>query len=69
MCVLVCVCVCVCVCGHMLDYVLVNRPFRTSNLDTRVYKKSFLEYDHMLVVANVRMKLETRRSQSQILGI
>ena len=50
----------------MFHYVLVNRPFRTSILDTRVYKKCFLEYDHILVVANVRIKLETRKSQSQI---
>ena len=36
--------------GHMMDYVLVNRPFRTSILDTRVYRKTFLQSDHMLVV-------------------
>ena len=52
--------------GHMMDYVLVNRPFRTNILDTRVYRKTFLQSDHMLVVANVRFKLKTRRSQSQI---
>ena len=50
----------------MLDYVLVNHPFRTSILDTRVYRKTFLQCDHMLIVANVRFKLKTRRSQSQI---
>ena len=32
--------------GHMLDYVLVNCNFRTSVLDTRVYRSTYLKSNH-----------------------
>jgi len=47
----------------MLDYVLVNRRFRTSVLDTRVYRdfSSFIDSDHELVVSTLRLKLRIQR--------
>ena len=39
--------------GHMLDYVLVSRRFRTSVLDTLVYHSTYLESDHELVVSTL----------------
>ena len=47
--------------GHMLDYVLVNRNFRTSVLDTRVYRSTYLESDHELVVSTLRYKIRAKR--------
>ena len=35
--------------GHMIDYVLVNKRFHTSVLDTRVYCLALHESDHELV--------------------
>ena len=51
--------------GRVLDYVLVNQLFRTSILDTRVYRKTYLESDHRLVVSKIRLKLKARRRRSQ----
>ena len=51
--------------GHMLDYVLVSQQFRSSILDTRVYRKTNLESDHRLVVSKVRLKLKARRRRAQ----
>ena len=51
--------------GHMLDYVLVNYCFRSSGLDTRVYKKTYLQSDHRLVVSRVCLKLKAKRRRSQ----
>ena len=42
--------------GHMIDHVLVNKRFRTSVLDTRVYRSTFHESDHELVVSTLRFK-------------
>ena len=36
--------------GHMTDYVLASRRFCSSILDTRVYRETYLHFDHMLVV-------------------
>lgn len=51
--------------GHVLDYVLVNQRFRSSVLDTRVYRKTQLESDHRLLVSRVRLKLKARRRRTQ----
>ena len=51
--------------GHMMDYVLVKHCFRSSVLDTRVYRKTYLQSDHRLVVSRVRLKLKAKRRRSQ----
>ena len=51
--------------GHMLDYILVNHCFRSSVLDTRVYRKTYLQSDHRMVVSRVRLKLKAKRRRSQ----
>ena len=51
--------------GHILDYVLVNRRYRSSVLDTRVYRKTHLESDHHLLISKVRFKLKARRTRTQ----
>ena len=51
--------------GHVLDYVLVNHRFRSSVLDTRVFRKTYLQFDHRLVVTRVRLKLKAKRSDLQ----
>ena len=45
----------------MIDYVLVNRRFRTSVPDTRVYRSTFHESDHELVVSALRFKIKAKR--------
>ena len=51
--------------GHLLDYVLINHFFRSSVLDTRVYRKTYLQSDHRLVVSRVRLKPRAKRRRSQ----
>ena len=48
----------------MLDYVLVNHCFMSSVLDTRVYRKTYLQSDHRLVVSRVHLKLKAKRRRS-----
>ena len=50
---------------HVLDYVLVNQRFKTSILDTRVYRKTHLQSDHRLVISKVRLKLKAKRRRVQ----
>ena len=45
----------------MIDYVLVNRRFHTSVLDTRVYQSAHLESDHELVVSTFQFKIKAKR--------
>ena len=52
--------------GHILDYILVNHCFRSSILDTRVFRKTYLQSDHRLVVSTVRLKLKVKRRQIQL---
>lgn len=47
--------------GHMME---VNHWFKSCVLDTRVYRKIYLQSDHMLVVSNVRFKLKGRKRRS-----
>ena len=47
--------------GHMIDYVIVNHRFRSSILDTRVFRGTFLQSDHMLVVSKLRFELKAKR--------
>ena len=47
--------------GQMIDYVLVNRRFPTSVLDTRVYRLTFHESDHKLIVSALRFKIKAKR--------
>ena len=42
----------------MIDYVLVNRCFRTSILDTHVFRSTYVESDHELVVSTIRFKIK-----------
>ena len=46
--------------GHLLDYVLVNRRFGFSVLDTKLFRKTYLQSDHRLVVSKVRLKLKAK---------
>ena len=52
--------------GHIIDYILVNRHFRSSILDTRVYQSVLHESDHELVVSTFRFKIKTKRCQSTV---
>ena len=36
--------------GHLLDYVIMNQEFRSSVLDTRVFRNTCLQTDHRLIV-------------------
>ena len=52
--------------GHIIDYILVNRRFRSSILDTRVYRSVLHESDHELVVSTLRFKIKTKCHQSTV---
>ena len=45
----------------MIDHVLVNKRFRTSVLDTCVYRSTFHESDHELIVSTLRFKIKAKR--------
>ena len=47
--------------GHLLDYVLISNRFRNSVLDTRVYRSTYLESDHELVISTLRFKIKAKR--------
>ena len=49
----------------MIDYVLVNKRFRTSVLDTRVFRSTFHESDHELLVSSLRFKIKAKRRHSR----
>ena len=49
--------------GHMIDLVLVNTRFRSSVLDTRVYRNTYHESDHELVVSTFQFKIKSKRHQ------
>ena len=52
--------------GHIVDYILVNRRFRSSILNTCVYRSVLHESDHELVVSTLRFKIKTKRRQSTV---
>ena len=47
----------------LLDYVLINRRFRSSVLDTRVFRdfSSYIDSDHELVASTICLKLRSQR--------
>ena len=47
--------------GYMIDHVLVNKCFDTNVLDTRVYRSTFHESDHELVVSTLCFKIKAKR--------
>ena len=49
--------------GHVLDYVLVNQRFKSSVFNTRVFRKTYLQSDHRLVVARLRLKLKAEKGE------
>ena len=51
--------------GYVLDYILMNRQFCTSVLDTRVYRNTHLDSHHRLLVSKLRLKLRARCSMAQ----
>ena len=51
--------------GHVLDYIIVNQCYRSSVLDTRVYRNTHLDSDHRLLVSNLRLKLKARHRMAQ----
>ena len=52
--------------GHMIDYVLVNNRFRTSVLDTRVFRSVYHQSDHELVVSSLRFKIKAKRCHPRV---
>ena len=52
--------------GHMMDFILVNRKFRSSILDSRVFRGTYLQSDHRLVVAKVRVKFKVMRKKKKV---
>ena len=51
--------------GHMIDLVLINRKFRSSMLDTRVFRATHLQSDHELVISTIRFKIKSKRLQQK----
>ena len=52
----------------MIDYILVYKRFRTSVLDTcvyRVYRSTLHESDHELVISSLRFKIKAKRRQTR----
>ena len=47
--------------GHLIDLVLVNRKFRSSLLDTLVFRCTHHQSDHELVISTIRFKIQTKR--------
>ena len=47
--------------GHIIDYVLVSARFRSSVLDTCVYREVQHHSDHELVVSTFRLKIKAKR--------
>ena len=52
--------------GHTIDYILVNRRFRSSVLDTQVYQSVLHVSDHELVISTVHFKIKAKRHQSTV---
>ena len=52
--------------GHIIDYILVNRRFRSSIFDTCVYWSVLHESDHELIVSTLHFKIKTKRCQSTV---
>ena len=52
--------------GHIIDYILVNRHYRSSILDTWVYRSVLHESDHALVVSTLHFKIKTKCHQSTV---
>ena len=52
--------------GHIIDYVLVNKCFRTCVLNTRVYRLTLREFDHELV-STLHFKIKAKRKQTMSL--
>lgn len=52
--------------GHIIDYILVNRHFRSSVLDTQVYQSGLHVSDHELVVSTLHFKIKAKRCQSTV---
>ena len=50
--------------GHMIDYVLVNKCFCSSVLDTRVYCSTLHESDHELVLSTLCFKIKVKPRQT-----
>jgi hypothetical protein len=49
----------------MIDYVLFSKRFRTSGLDTHVYRSTLHESDNELVVSSFRFKIKTKQRHSR----
>ena len=51
----------------LIDYVLINRKFRSSIFDTRVFREvsSVIDSDHEFVLSKVRLRLKARNQQQQ----
>ena len=52
--------------GHVIDFILVNRKFRNSILDSRVYRGTHLQSDHRLVVAKIRVKFKVMKKRKGV---
>ena len=47
--------------GHLIDLVLINWKFRSSLLDTRVFRCTYHQSEHELVISTIRFKIKTKR--------
>ena len=52
--------------GHVIDFILVNRKFRNSILDSMVYKGTHLQSDHTLVVSKIRVKFNVMKKRKDV---
>lgn len=50
---------------NQIDHILVNKKFRTSVRDTRVYRGADISSDHYLVKTCIKLKLKTKPRQEQ----
>ena len=53
--------------GHMMNFVLVNSCFRSSVLNTLVFRFTYYVSDHEMVVSTMRFKIKAKHHQSRVL--
>ena len=51
---------------NQIDHVLINKKFRKSVIDTRVYRSADIGSDHHLVCTKVKLRLRKQQSKEQV---
>ena len=51
---------------NQIDHILVRKKFRTSLYDVRAYRGAECDSDHYLVIAKIRIKLNTQKNKATI---